>query len=104
MRRFFISISHILSYKIYIPSLNLLVITGDVTFQEYDSDGKPYEHISDEKLIKYESKARDLADFLYLKGSMHRDSEDGLLYVTKQVVVDKNNNIIGIRKIINNNC
>ena len=59
MRRFFISICHILSYKIYIQSLNLLAITGDVTFQEYDVDGKSYKNIIDKKLIKYENKARD---------------------------------------------
>ena len=82
------------------PKLNLLIITADVAFQEYDENGKPYEQIIDGKLLKFESKARDLSDFLYLKGSMHRDPEDGLLYVTKRVTIDKENNIIGIRKVI----
>jgi hypothetical protein len=36
-----------------------LAITGDVTFQEYDVDGKSYKNIIDKKLIKYENKARD---------------------------------------------
>jgi hypothetical protein len=96
------SAEHLLSYKIYVPNLNYLIITGDVTFQEYDSDGQPYENNNDGKLIKYESKERDLSDFIYLKGSMHRDPEDGVLYVTKKVIIDKDNNIIGLRKVITN--
>jgi len=50
--------------------------------------------------LQFESKARELSDFLYLKGSMHRDPEDGLLYNTKIVEIDSKNNIIGIWKII----
>ena len=34
---------------------------------------------------------------------MHRDPEDGLLYITKIVKIDSNNNIIGIRKMLNSN-
>ena len=79
---------HILSYKIYVPGLNLLLITADVTFQECDTDGNPYDQSSRSKSLKYEAKERDISDFMYLKGTIHRDPEDGLLYVTKLVKID----------------
>jgi len=51
----------------------------------------PYQHFGD----------RDLVAYLCIYGSMHRDPEDGLLYVTKQVVVDKENNIIiTVKKLV----
>ena len=53
--------------------LNLLLITSDVKFQEYDDDGKPYVNINRSKSLEFESRARDLSDFLYLMGSMHCD-------------------------------
>ena len=62
---------HLLSYKIYVPELNLLLITSDVNFLEHDEDGQPYNNISRLKPLKFESKVRDVSDFLYLKGSMH---------------------------------
>ena len=34
---------HLLSCKIYVSKLNLLLITADVAFQEFDKDGKPYD-------------------------------------------------------------
>ena len=49
------------------------------------------------------SKAGDLSDFLYLKGSRHRDRKDSLLYIAHIVKIDSNNNNIGIRIIINSN-
>jgi len=91
---------HLLSYKVYVPKLNMLIITSDVIFQEHDEDGQPYNNIGSTKPLEFESRARDLSDFLYLKGSMHRDPEDGLLYITKIVKIDSNSNIIGIRKCI----
>ena len=51
--------------------------------------------------VEFELKARDLSAFLYLKGSMRRDPENGLHYITKIVIVDAISNIAGIRKITN---
>ena len=31
---------HLLLYKIYVPKFNLLIITADVTFQEYNENGR----------------------------------------------------------------
>ena len=69
--------------------LSMSLITSDVSFQGHDEDGKTYDKTNLGKPLKYESNARDLSDFLYLKGSMHRDSENGLLYLTKKVAIDK---------------
>ena len=54
------SCGRLLSYKIYMQKLNLLIITADVTLQEYDEHGKSYEQIFDGKKLKFESKTRDL--------------------------------------------
>ena len=55
------------------------------------------------KLIKYESKVRDLSNFFYLQGFIHRDPEDGFMKIAvlyKIKIVDKDKNIIGIREVI----
>ena len=70
-------------------------MTSDVNFQEHDEDGRPYDKITRMKSLEIDSTARDLSDFLYLNGTMHRDPEDGLLYDTKILKTDSDNNIIG---------
>ena len=40
------------------------------------------------KSLEFEFNARDLSDFLYLKGSMRRDPVNGLHYITKIVMVE----------------
>ena len=40
---------HFLSYKIYVSKLNLLIITADVIFQEFDKHGKPYDQMDGSK-------------------------------------------------------
>ena len=37
------SVDRLLSYKVYLPKLNHLLITADKTFQEYDDDEKSYD-------------------------------------------------------------
>ena len=77
----------------------MLLITADVTFQEHDENGKPYDRTNRGKPLKYESYTRNLCNIPYRKGTIHQDQDDGLLYVTK-VAIDKNFDIIAIGKVI----
>ena len=95
---------HILSYKIYVPSLNILLITNDCVFQEYDENGEPYEQLQNNNIpVTVDPIPRDINDYKYLIGTLHWDQGDHLLYITKKVATDENNNIIAIRKCIGKN-
>ena len=56
---------HLKSYKIYIPSLNIMWITNDVIFQEYDENGVPYEQIKDGVVTPIDPIRREISEFKY---------------------------------------
>ena len=94
---------HLKSYKIYIPSLNIMWITNDVIFQEYDENGVPYKQIKDGVVTPIDPIRREISEFKYLIGTLHRDDEDGLIYITKQIKKNSNNEIYVIRQVMGNN-
>ena len=49
-------------------------------------------------------KILDIMEFcIYLKGTTNRGPNDDLLYVTTKTMIEKQNNIIGIRKVLSQN-
>jgi len=58
-----------------------------------------YEHLYDDKIIS--SRLGDLEDYYYLKGTIHRDDDDMLLYKTTRVYVFKRTgDLVGDRTLI----
>jgi len=101
---------HIESYRIYIPTLNSIVVTAHVTIDEGIRDLHnmyPFQPTTittpsnvDDSDIDVPTKS--LSEFQYLIGTTHCDDEDGMLYQTTRVV-EENGFIVVYRRNVSKN-
>ena len=87
-------------YVVFIPALDKVVISVHVIFNEVIPDPTA-EYFSELERLQFEvaSDSRDVQDFQFLVGTNHIDDEDGLVYETTRVVVQKGF-IVAYRRLI----
>lgn len=87
-------------YLIYVPAVDKILVSVHVIFNEIIPDPTA-EYFSELEKLKIEvaSDAKDPADYSFLVGTQHLDDEDGLLYETTRVVVQKGF-IVAYRRLV----
>jgi hypothetical protein len=87
-------------YLIYIQAVDKIIVSVHVIFNEIIPDPTA-EYFSELEKLKIEgaSDAKDPADYSFLVGTQHLDDEDGLLYETTRVVVQKGV-IVAYRRLV----
>mmetsp|Transcript_25719 Transcript_25719/g.48242 ORF Transcript_25719/g.48242 Transcript_25719/m.48242 type:complete len:863 (-) Transcript_25719:324-2912(-) len=77
-------------YRIFVPALDKTIVSVHVIFNEIIPDTAA-EYFADLDQLKIEaaSEAKDVAQYQFLVGQKHLDSDDGLVYEATRVVLQK---------------